>query len=673
MTDPVNDAGVGVGTESTLSNWIGPYVTDMLGRAEALSSMPYTPYMGPLTAGPSSLQTNAWGGIAGLTLPNADQTSFTPTTFASTYGGVPSYSANNYYAPFGSSGAMYAPGTDLGSAPPDAVSFPTAGGVPQHGGGFMTPGSSNVPQHGGGFAASGLSSVPEHGGGFMTPDSGGAPQHGGGFMTPDSGGTPQHGGGFMAPGLSNVPEHGGGFMAPGLSNVPQHGGGFMTPDSGGAPQHGGGFQAPGLSSVPEHGGGFQAPDLSSVPQHGGGFQASPSMFSSGDMYASGTDLGSAPPDAIGLPGYGVLPEGSSTPTRTNISAAGTLTPMELRTYGDIAPFDVESFDFANSGSDPYNYDRYGDTGAYTQDTWTDPANYTRYMSPFIEQALAPQLEEAARQAEIQRTKDASRLTKAGAYGGSRQAIMESELNDNLARLQNEITGTGLQRAYESGQGQFNTEEQARRDQFNIDRDVGLGQNRWENQFLSGRADTDLDRRLSQFNREQDARRQQTNLEAGRDLGQWNLEDAVRLAQRNLEEDRYRDQFNLEEESRRDQYNTETQRMLNQFNTEQGMALQGTQANRMYGLDALSRMLQAGAEQRGIEGQGIAADYARFQEERDYPYRQLQYMQSMLQGLPLGTASYSYSQPSQFNQWSAAAGGIGELLGRLFGDQNNDAG
>jgi hypothetical protein len=37
--------------ESSLSSWAGPYVTEMLGRGQALAGMPYQAYMGPLTAG----------------------------------------------------------------------------------------------------------------------------------------------------------------------------------------------------------------------------------------------------------------------------------------------------------------------------------------------------------------------------------------------------------------------------------------------------------------------------------------------------------------------------------------------------------------------------------------------------------------------------------------------
>jgi hypothetical protein len=56
-TEDETDGGLPViGKESSLSNWAGPYVTDMLGQGQALADMPYEAYEGPLTAGASDLQ-----------------------------------------------------------------------------------------------------------------------------------------------------------------------------------------------------------------------------------------------------------------------------------------------------------------------------------------------------------------------------------------------------------------------------------------------------------------------------------------------------------------------------------------------------------------------------------------------------------------------------------------
>jgi hypothetical protein len=76
-----------------------------------------------------------------------------------------------------------------------------------------------------------------------------------------------------------------------------------------------------------------------------------------------------------------------------------------------------------------------------------------------------------------------------------------------------------------------------------------------------------------------------------------------------------------------------------------------------GLDILGAQRTGGTEQRAIEQQGISADLAQFTEERDYPQRQLMFMQSLLQGLPLETQTYSSYEPTGL-QSLAALGGEG---------------
>jgi len=100
------------------------------------------------------------------------------------------------------------------------------------------------------------------------------------------------------------------------------------------------------------------------------------------------------------------------------------------------------------------------------------------------------------------------------------------------------------------------------------------------------------------------------------------------------------------------------RGLAQFNTEQDKRNQ-------FGFDVLGGQATAGAVQRSIEQQGIGADIAQFEEERDFPYKQVQYMQSLLQGLPLEAQSVTYSEPSDFAQLMANVGGA-EALGSIFG-------
>lgn len=87
----------------------------------------------------------------------------------------------------------------------------------------------------------------------------------------------------------------------------------------------------------------------------------------------------------------------------------------------------------------------------------DTAAVNKYMNPYLQASLNPQLEEARRQADITRMQNASRLAQAGAFGGSRQAIMDAETQRNLGTTLANITGTGYNTAYDKAVAQYNAD------------------------------------------------------------------------------------------------------------------------------------------------------------------------------------------------------------------------
>ena len=100
---------------------------------------------------------------------------------------------------------------------------------------------------------------------------------------------------------------------------------------------------------------------------------------------------------------------------------------------------------------------------------------------------------------------------------------------------------------------------------------------------------------------------------------------------------------------------------NQFNEEARRQMEAQQLTNRYGFDVAKALQDAGAGQRAIEQQGIGADIAQFEQERDYPYKQVQFMQSLLQGQPLETQSYSYSQPTGLESLVGGIGGVKSTL------------
>ena len=188
-------------------------------------------------------------------------------------------------------------------------------------------------------------------------------------------------------------------------------------------------------------------------------------------------------------------------------------------------------------------------GAYTPGTF-DAAAAQKYMNPYLQASLDPQLAEARRQSQITQMGNAAQATKAGAFGGSRGALMNTETQRNLGTNLANITGQGYNTAYNNAQNQFNAE---------------VGQ-------------------------------QQT----------------------------------------------------------------AQNATNQYGLSALGNQLNMGIAQRGIESEGIAADKAQFEEERNAPMANILATQRLYQGLPVSTVNSSTATTGMQN-----AGQIGSQMQSVY--------
>lgn len=196
---------------------------------------------------------------------------------------------------------------------------------------------------------------------------------------------------------------------------------------------------------------------------------------------------------------------------------------------------------------------------YTTGTFNTQA-VQQYMNPYLDAALQPQLAELNRQAQIKRMEEAGRLTRAGAFGGGRQAVMEAEGTRNLLDLQRKTLGEGYATAYDKAMGQFNKQQE----------------------------------------REMEAQK-------------------------------------ASEESR--QYGTE------------------------FGLKSLDYLSKLGKTQRDIDAEGIAADKAQFEEQRDWAYKMPQYQLKLLEGLPIGASTTSVT-PDALSKLQSDVSGLLSLYKTL---------
>jgi hypothetical protein len=140
-------------------------------------------------------------------------------------------------------------------------------------------------------------------------------------------------------------------------------------------------------------------------------------------------------------------------------------PLQLQTQQTIAGMGPagqigEASDLASlAGSRAFQAGQYT-PGQYTGGTFGRGAAGF-YMSPFLEQAMAPQLREAQRDSAILGTQQAGQAVKSGAFGGSRAGLLEAERQRNLGTQMGDIRARGYQTAYDKAADQFNQDMQRR--------------------------------------------------------------------------------------------------------------------------------------------------------------------------------------------------------------------
>ena len=106
----------------------------------------------------------------------------------------------------------------------------------------------------------------------------------------------------------------------------------------------------------------------------------------------------------------------------------------------------------------------GQAGPYgfgAANQFIDPGVAESYMSPYMRNVLDVQKQQAARQFNEQAGQRASQAVRAGAFGGSRQGVMEGVAQRGLLDRMANIEATGMQQAYQTGMQGFQADRAAR--------------------------------------------------------------------------------------------------------------------------------------------------------------------------------------------------------------------
>lgn len=274
--------------------------------------------------------------------------------------------------------------------------------------------------------------------------------------------------------------------------------------------------------------------------------------------------------------------------------------------------------------------QYNAPAAYSPTTSAfDTTQAQKYMNPYLQASLNPQLEEARRQSEITQNQNNAQMTRAGAYGGGRQAILNAETQRNLGTNLANITGQGYNTAFNNAQQQFNADQARKMQEAQFGAQQGMTAAQLQAQF--GLSAQQANEAARQFGAQQSMTAAQQTAQFG--------SDAQRAAEQSKQ---YGAGYGLQG------LQTGLQAAQAQGNLGQ-IQNQATLAN-------LAQQLAGGAQERGITAEGTAADLAEFEKQRQFPYQQVQFQRDMISGLPTGSVTNTPGQMS----------GIGSLLSVLGG-------
>lgn len=109
---------------------------------------------------------------------------------------------------------------------------------------------------------------------------------------------------------------------------------------------------------------------------------------------------------------------------------------------------------------------------YQAKSFTDTGTAASYMSPYMQNVVDVQSQQARRQADIAAQTQQAQAARSGAFGGARDYISRAQGNADLQRTLAGIQATGSQNAFQQGMQQFNAEQGANQAAANLNAQQG---------------------------------------------------------------------------------------------------------------------------------------------------------------------------------------------------------
>jgi hypothetical protein len=299
----------------------------------------------------------------------------------------------------------------------------------------------------------------------------------------------------------------------------------------------------------------------------------------------------------------------------------------------------------------------------------DAAAAQKYMDPYMQQVVDVQKQKAIQDAAKAQSGRAAQAIGAGAFGGSREGIVQAEAAKSLQEQLGDIQAIGSQQAFKQAQEQFERDRAARMGQeqqrFQIEQSQEQAVRRFEDMgFSREQAQEQAFRQMEQQRMAQE--QAQADLVSRFEEAGFSREQAQESAQRQMEQQRF------ETEKARE---SAIQARYNQLLQAQQAQEQARLAGAQFGLEGLKTGM-AGSEQLaelGAKGQGLTIEqlrnleqvgkaeqarrqqaldmaYQDYMRQRDYPREQLQFYSSILRGVPVSPsqeqATYQQVNPLQ---------------------------
>jgi hypothetical protein len=308
-------------------------------------------------------------------------------------------------------------------------------------------------------------------------------------------------------------------------------------------------------------------------------------------------------------------------------------------------------------------------------------NVGQYMSPYQQQVVDVQKQEALRDFGKGLTAQNLGASRQGTYGGARNLLANTEMQRNLQTQLGSIQATGQQNAFQNAQQQFNTSQaqQQAANQANLQAALGVQQlgsgqnlqaqqsNQAANQAMN-LANLQAMMGTQQFGAGQSLQSQLANQATQQGANQANLQALLGVQQLGAGQ-------SLEAQRANQAAQLQSAQGLGTLGSQYGQLGQalgqlGT-AQQASAIDLLKTQGAYGDLQRATQQQQLDAQYQDLMTKMNFPISQLETMNNLVRGVPLNQTSQTTqttTPPPSFASQLAGMGLTGLSMYNLFGNR-----